>query len=86
MKINEMFFWSLLLAYENVCRDLSVKLTNRDPEYLFHSNLVDAIFTIDSKLFKAAFLDELVAEYPFLEKAVSLKQSEFLKREKLNEK
>jgi hypothetical protein len=66
MKVNEMFFWALLLAYDDLCKECVLHHLNGEPETVFYRRLIDAVFRIEAMALKEKFVMSVVCDYPIL--------------------
>jgi hypothetical protein len=76
MKVNEMFFWALLLAYEEACQELSLRMSAYEAETFFYRFLNNGFFRLQSCPFKEKYLVYKMKNYQILKDVI--KESELV--------
>jgi hypothetical protein len=71
MKINELFFWVLLVAYDDLCRDYVLLQANEEIETVFYRKIVEAFFLFQSSFAKENLIASMTGGYPILKKVTN---------------
>lgn len=71
MKVNELFFWALLIAYDDLCRDYVLRTQDEEVETVFYRKITEAFFLMQSLIVKENLIASMVGEYPILKRVAS---------------
>ncbi len=71
MKIDGLFFLTLLIAYDDLCRDYVLLRSDEEVETVFYRKIVEAFFSFQGLPGQNNLVTSIVGGYPILKKVLN---------------